>query len=188
MAFSTAGGLKACRINSPPAGAARGVSMTCMTFASSQSFTSFQLIEINAPNSYLTAIARHQSFSILCNSHPAPSSKKKKHPQQLHKIQPKSHTHHASPRRRIIRQRPLRGHQRHHPWCRLRRGTAARLSTHPCLHRPLTYVQKDPKVARADKTADLPEGIKEKGLAVEGMNASGGSSQGIKQGPNVGQG
>ncbi|KFA64776.1 hypothetical protein S40285_01434 [Stachybotrys chlorohalonatus IBT 40285] len=47
---------------------------------------------------------------------------------------------------------------------------------------------EDPKVARADKTADLPEGIKEKGLAVEGMNASGGSSQGIKQGPNVGQG
>ncbi|KAL7913452.1 hypothetical protein GGI35DRAFT_437454 [Trichoderma velutinum] len=39
-----------------------------------------------------------------------------------------------------------------------------------------------------DKTAPLPEGRDEKGLAIEGMNASGGQSQGIKQGPNVGQG
>lgn len=43
-------------------------------------------------------------------------------------------------------------------------------------------------VDRADKTAPLPEGKDEKGLALEGMNASAGSSQGIKKGPNVGQG
>ncbi|KAM4065275.1 hypothetical protein HRG_004398 [Hirsutella rhossiliensis] len=42
------------------------------------------------------------------------------------------------------------------------------------------------KVARADKTAPMPE--PEKGLAVEGLGASGGQSQGIKQGPNAGQG
>lgn len=51
---------------------------------------------------------------------------------------------------------------------------------------PLTpYLQTD-KVARADKTAAMPE--PEKGLAVEGLSGSGGQSQGIKQGPNVGQG
>ncbi|PHH65257.1 hypothetical protein CDD81_3116 [Ophiocordyceps australis] len=44
------------------------------------------------------------------------------------------------------------------------------------------------KVARADKTAPLPEGRDEKGAAVQGMNASGGQSQGIKQGSSVGQG
>ncbi|KEY65228.1 hypothetical protein S7711_08765 [Stachybotrys chartarum IBT 7711] len=47
---------------------------------------------------------------------------------------------------------------------------------------------QDTKVPRADKTAELPPGINDKGLAIEGMNASAGSSQGIKKGPNVGQG
>ncbi|KAF4509941.1 hypothetical protein G6O67_001875 [Ophiocordyceps sinensis] len=42
------------------------------------------------------------------------------------------------------------------------------------------------KVARADKTAPVPE--PEKGRAVEGLDASGGQSQGIKRGPHVGQG
>lgn len=42
------------------------------------------------------------------------------------------------------------------------------------------------RVARADKTAPLPEA--EKGLGVEGLGASGGRSQGVKQGPHVGQG
>ncbi len=41
-------------------------------------------------------------------------------------------------------------------------------------------------VARADKTAPLPEG--EKGFGLPDANASGGQSQGIKKGPNVGQG
>lgn len=41
---------------------------------------------------------------------------------------------------------------------------------------------------RADKTAPLPEGLEEKGAGLEGMNASGGQSQGIKTGDNVGQG
>ncbi|TDZ20037.1 hypothetical protein Cob_v006881 [Colletotrichum orbiculare MAFF 240422] len=45
---------------------------------------------------------------------------------------------------------------------------------------------KDTHVDRADKTAPLPEG--EKGNAIPGLNASGGSSQGLAQGPNVGQG
>ncbi|KAI9163218.1 hypothetical protein HJFPF1_04819 [Paramyrothecium foliicola] len=44
------------------------------------------------------------------------------------------------------------------------------------------------KVDRADKTAPLPEGLEEKGLAIEGSNASGGQSQGLKHGPDVGQG
>jgi hypothetical protein len=44
------------------------------------------------------------------------------------------------------------------------------------------------RVDRADKTAPLPEGRDEKGLAIDGSNASGGQSQGIKKGPNVGQG
>ncbi|PTB36399.1 hypothetical protein M441DRAFT_150517 [Trichoderma asperellum CBS 433.97] len=39
-----------------------------------------------------------------------------------------------------------------------------------------------------DKTAPLPEGMHEKGAGLQGMSASGGQSQGIKQGPNVGQG
>lgn len=42
------------------------------------------------------------------------------------------------------------------------------------------------EVAGTHKGAPLPE--KEKGLAVEGLHASGGSSQGIKQGSEVGQG
>lgn len=44
------------------------------------------------------------------------------------------------------------------------------------------------KVPRADKTAPLPEGLHEKGAGLEGMNASGGQSQGIKKGDDVGQG
>ncbi|GAO15453.1 hypothetical protein UVI_02056950 [Ustilaginoidea virens] len=44
------------------------------------------------------------------------------------------------------------------------------------------------KVPRADKTADMPEGSREKGAGLEGMNASGGQSQGIKHGDGVGQG
>ncbi|WYZ39545.1 hypothetical protein EsH8_III_001459 [Colletotrichum jinshuiense] len=47
-------------------------------------------------------------------------------------------------------------------------------------------VVKDSHVDRADKTAPLPEG--EKGLALEGLPASGGQSQGLAKGPNVGQG
>lgn len=44
------------------------------------------------------------------------------------------------------------------------------------------------RVPRADKTAPLPEGLHEKGAGLEGMNASGGQSQGIKTGDDVGQG
>ncbi|KAK7426784.1 hypothetical protein QQZ08_006684 [Neonectria magnoliae] len=44
------------------------------------------------------------------------------------------------------------------------------------------------RVARADKTADLPEGKGEQGQAIPGTSASGGQSQGIKQGDDVGQG
>jgi hypothetical protein len=47
----------------------------------------------------------------------------------------------------------------------------------------LTIVQKS-----KDKTAPLPEGLHEKGAGLQDANASGGQSQGIKQGPNVGQG
>ncbi|KAK3180053.1 hypothetical protein K4F52_008545 [Lecanicillium sp. MT-2017a] len=47
---------------------------------------------------------------------------------------------------------------------------------------------KTSHVPRADKTAPLPEGLEEKGAGLEGMNASGGQSQGIKTGDNVGQG
>lgn len=52
----------------------------------------------------------------------------------------------------------------------------------------LTSVHQTSKVDRADKAAPLPEGLQEKGQAVEGANASGGQSQGIKKGGNVGQG
>ncbi|OHE99458.1 hypothetical protein CORC01_05258 [Colletotrichum orchidophilum] len=45
---------------------------------------------------------------------------------------------------------------------------------------------KDPHVDRADKTAPLPE--VEKGLAIEGLSASGGSSQGLAKGDSAGQG
>jgi hypothetical protein len=34
----------------------------------------------------------------------------------------------------------------------------------------------------------MPEGLQEQGAGIPGMNASGGQSQGIKKGPNVGQG
>ncbi|KAH7316597.1 hypothetical protein B0I35DRAFT_433493 [Stachybotrys elegans] len=52
----------------------------------------------------------------------------------------------------------------------------------------LTRRLQTPKVDRADKTAPLPEGLNEQGAGIPGMNASGGQSQGIKKGPNVGQG
>ncbi|KAH8908213.1 hypothetical protein BR93DRAFT_968042 [Coniochaeta sp. PMI_546] len=42
------------------------------------------------------------------------------------------------------------------------------------------------KVDRADKTAPLPE--HEQGAGIPGLNASGGGSQGLSQGPNAGQG
>ncbi|OTB03819.1 hypothetical protein M426DRAFT_321317 [Hypoxylon sp. CI-4A] len=41
-------------------------------------------------------------------------------------------------------------------------------------------------VARADKTAELPE--HEDGAGLKGLNASGGQSQGLAQGPDRGQG
>ncbi|KAG6005420.1 hypothetical protein E4U21_000200 [Claviceps maximensis] len=44
------------------------------------------------------------------------------------------------------------------------------------------------KVPRADKTAHLPEGFHEHGAGMPGVNASGGQSQGIKKGDDVGQG
>ncbi|KAG5971233.1 hypothetical protein E4U55_001288 [Claviceps digitariae] len=44
------------------------------------------------------------------------------------------------------------------------------------------------KVPRADKTAQLPEGLHEQGAGLPGLNASGGQSQGIKKGDSVGQG
>ncbi|KAK0733816.1 hypothetical protein B0T26DRAFT_613579, partial [Lasiosphaeria miniovina] len=40
--------------------------------------------------------------------------------------------------------------------------------------------------SRADKTAPVPK--VEKGAGLEGMNASGGQSQGLAQGPDRGQG
>ncbi|KAL6917750.1 hypothetical protein ACHAPO_000443 [Fusarium lateritium] len=43
-------------------------------------------------------------------------------------------------------------------------------------------------VDRADKTAELPEGKDEQGLAIKDLNASGGQSQGLAQGKDVGQG
>ncbi|KAK8927284.1 hypothetical protein MANI_109880 [Metarhizium anisopliae] len=44
------------------------------------------------------------------------------------------------------------------------------------------------KVPRAEKTADLPEGLGEQGAGIKGANASGGQSQGLKTGGEVGQG
>ncbi|KAF7553016.1 hypothetical protein G7046_g7224 [Stylonectria norvegica] len=44
------------------------------------------------------------------------------------------------------------------------------------------------RVDRADKTAPLPEGKDEKGAGLLDVNASGGQSQGIKKGGDVGQG
>lgn len=46
--------------------------------------------------------------------------------------------------------------------------------------------QAGSNVDRSGKAAPLPEG--EKGAAIEGMNASGGQSQGLAQGPSAGQG
>ncbi|KAI1383732.1 uncharacterized protein F4822DRAFT_417398 [Hypoxylon trugodes] len=45
---------------------------------------------------------------------------------------------------------------------------------------------KDSHVARADKTAELPE--HEHGAGIPGLGASGGQSQGLAQGPDRGQG
>ncbi|KAK3330666.1 hypothetical protein B0H66DRAFT_598195 [Apodospora peruviana] len=42
------------------------------------------------------------------------------------------------------------------------------------------------RVSRADKAAPVPE--HEKGAGLEGMNASGGQSQGLTHGPEAGQG
>jgi hypothetical protein len=50
----------------------------------------------------------------------------------------------------------------------------------------LLIIKKPDHVARADKTAAMPE--QQKGMAIEGLNASGGGSQGIKEGPKAGQG
>ncbi|KAI5464136.1 hypothetical protein BGZ63DRAFT_421213 [Mariannaea sp. PMI_226] len=47
---------------------------------------------------------------------------------------------------------------------------------------------ESPHVSRADKTAGPPEGKDEHGAGLPGMNASGGQSQGIKKGKDVGQG
>ncbi|KAJ9155497.1 hypothetical protein NKR23_g1871 [Pleurostoma richardsiae] len=47
--------------------------------------------------------------------------------------------------------------------------------------------EKTPHVARADKTAPLPE-KDDKGLGLKDASASGGQSQGLAQGPDVGQG
>ncbi|KAF4344625.1 glutathione s-transferase [Fusarium beomiforme] len=44
------------------------------------------------------------------------------------------------------------------------------------------------RVNRADKTAELPEGKDEHGQGLQDAPASGGRSQGIKQGKDVGQG
>ncbi|KAH9889628.1 hypothetical protein F4778DRAFT_785535 [Xylariomycetidae sp. FL2044] len=44
----------------------------------------------------------------------------------------------------------------------------------------------DKPLARAEKTAPMPE--IEKGLGLPGMSASGGQSQGLAQGPSRGQG
>ncbi|RMJ13566.1 hypothetical protein BHE90_010678 [Fusarium euwallaceae] len=44
------------------------------------------------------------------------------------------------------------------------------------------------RVDRADKTAPLPEGKDEHGMGLKDANASGGQSQGIKKGNDVGQG
>ncbi|KAI1646637.1 hypothetical protein F4815DRAFT_361598 [Daldinia loculata] len=46
--------------------------------------------------------------------------------------------------------------------------------------------ETDPHVARADKTAELPE--HEHGAGLKGLNASGGSCQGLTHGPGSGQG
>ncbi|KAM5379616.1 hypothetical protein ACJZ2D_003810 [Fusarium nematophilum] len=44
------------------------------------------------------------------------------------------------------------------------------------------------RVARADKTAPLPEGKDEHGKGLQDVPSSGGQSQGIKEGKDVGQG
>lgn len=61
-------------------------------------------------------------------------------------------------------------------------------SAHHNANIQLTLHLKSDRVDRADKTADLPEGKDEQGQALKDANASGGQSQGIKQGKDVGQG
>lgn len=53
---------------------------------------------------------------------------------------------------------------------------------------PANKRRQTSKVPRAEKTADLPEGLEEKGAGIKGANASGGQSQGLKTGGEVGQG
>ncbi len=59
-------------------------------------------------------------------------------------------------------------------------------SKHLCPNKQANTSQLPSKVERADKTAPLPE--HEQGGAIPGLNASGGGSQGLSQGPNAGQG
>ncbi|KAI1340336.1 hypothetical protein F5Y15DRAFT_415224 [Xylariaceae sp. FL0016] len=58
-------------------------------------------------------------------------------------------------------------------------------TNHDIVHGAGNEPQSD-HVARADKTAPLPE--KDEGMAIKGMAASGGQSQGLAQGPDRGQG
>lgn len=53
---------------------------------------------------------------------------------------------------------------------------------------PTNKWRQTSKVPRAEKTADLPEGLGEQGAGIKGANASGGQSQGLKTGGEVGQG
>ncbi|KAI0397850.1 hypothetical protein F5Y17DRAFT_293846 [Xylariaceae sp. FL0594] len=57
---------------------------------------------------------------------------------------------------------------------------------HHIVHGADNKVPIDDKVARADKTAPMPE--HEPGLALKDMPSSGGSSQGLARGSDVGQG
>ncbi|RYO94921.1 hypothetical protein DL766_001224 [Monosporascus sp. MC13-8B] len=57
---------------------------------------------------------------------------------------------------------------------------------HNIVHGATGNVPQDSHVARANKTAPMPE--PEHGAGIQGMNASGGQSQGLAQGPDAGQG
>ncbi|KAK4198895.1 hypothetical protein QBC40DRAFT_340946 [Triangularia verruculosa] len=61
-----------------------------------------------------------------------------------------------------------------------------KLETGPTIAHGIGDQKLPSKVARADKTAPLPE--QEHGAGIPGMNASGGTSQGLSQGPYAGQG
>lgn len=102
-------------------------------------------------------------------------------------------SHNASPGRQLVRQRD-RAHPPHHPR-RRRRGEGSRpwfwsyslLIPESRLQLANGYLHlQTTRVARADKTAPLPE--YEKGAGLQGMNASGGQSQGLSSGPSRGQG